>query len=348
MIQTFSRLECKKALLSANSTIKQAAESLSSSLLKICLVVNDQNQLLGVVGDGDIRRALLNNYTLDHGINDICNKTPLVVPEGMSSTDIYNIMITNKIFAIPEVDSSNKLTKLYSIGKVSSIADDITMFIFAGGRGKRLKPFTDTVPKPMLKINGIPMLETIILQARSEGIARFIISVNYLSEIIQEYFNDGSLWGVSISYVHEDVPLGTAGSLSLLQNISHHPLLVTNCDVITEVSYMSVFDFHIRHQADATMAVRSHEIQNPFGVVYLDGLNIIDFEEKPYYKDYINAGIYCLSSQAIASIPHGEYCDMPSLFGTLKDQNKKIVAYPMYEPWRDVGHHADFRAANHN
>ena len=329
--------DCKKAILNIDSTIKDAAESLTSSSLRICLVLNEAKQLLGVVSDGDIRRGLLRQLDMSSSIKNILNIHPLVVPAGFSNESISKVMIANNVFVIPEIDDENHVSALHIIGDSSNALNDVTMVIMAGGKGKRLRPHTNLCPKPMLPVMGKPMLEHIILQAISEGIKRFIISVNYLSHIIEDYFKDGSDFNVNISYLRETSALGTAGSLSLLQSTLEKPIIITNCDIISDIEYLSVFDFHERQQSVATMAVRIHETQNQFGVVQLDGLNIIGFEEKPTYLEYINAGVYCLSPEVLTRLVYNEYCDMPSLFQRLQSEDKRVLAYPMHEPWVDVG-----------
>ena len=348
MTISFSADECQSAFLGLNSTIKDAAQSLSQSSLRICLVLDSDSHLLGIISDGDIRRGLLRNCNMSSSIREIINKSPLVVPSGLTNESIYKMMIANNIFVIPEVDDSNRVVSLHSIGDDHSRINDLTMVVMAGGRGKRLQPYTDSCPKPMLPIKGKPMLEYIIRQAKEEGITKFILSVNYLSELIQDYFQDGSSFDVSISYIEESTPLGTAGSLSLFQDRPSSPFIVTNCDVITDIKYSSVSEFHHRQNAIATMAVRTHEIKNPFGVVQLDGLNIVGFQEKPLYTDYINAGVYCISPLALDYLQYNEYCDMPSFFKTLQDSNHKILAYPMHEPWLDVGRRDDLIKLDNN
>ena len=337
MIYIHSLEECRKAFLSITSTIREAAESLSNSSLRICLVVDPDYRLLGVVSDGDIRRGLLKGVEMDSSIETIINKKPLVAPIGMPVEAINRIMIANNIYTVPELDDRNCISGLYAIGENIQSLGDLTMVIMAGGKGTRLRPYTHTCPKPMLPIKGKPMLEHIITQAKLEGINRFILSVNYLSELVEDYFRDGSKFDAEISYIRETKSLGTVGSLSLITDRPTNSFIVTNCDVISDIKYTGLFDFHERQQSMATMAVRTHELQNPFGVVQLDGLNIIGFAEKPIYRDYINAGVYCLSPSTLDYLDFDQHCDMPSLFERLMQHNKKTYAYPMHEPWLDVG-----------
>jgi NDP-sugar pyrophosphorylase family protein len=211
----------------------------------------------------------------------------------------------------------------------------------AGGKGMRLRPHTESCPKPMLEVGGKPMLQHILERAIADGFRNFIISLNYLGNMIEEYFGDGSNYGVTINYLNEDVPLGTAGCLSLLPSRPNLPFIVTNGDVLTDVNYSELLDFHIHHEANATMAVRQHEIRNQFGVVQIKGLEIEGFEEKPIYRSHVNAGIYALNPAVLNYLEHKRYCDMPVLFDRIKKDSGRTIVYPMHELWLDIGRPED-------
>ena len=190
------------------------------------------------------------------------------------------------------------------------------------------------------------MLEHIIERAKAEGFERFIVSVHYLGHMIEEYFGDGSQWDVHIEYLREEIPLGTAGAIGLLKEKPELPFLVTNGDVLTDIRYGEILDFHNIHGAAATMAVRLHEWEHPFGVVRTEGVDIIGFEEKPVSRSHINAGIYVLEPTALDVLNSGENCDMPTVFERLKENGARTIVYPMHEPWLDVGRPEDYTAAN--
>jgi NDP-sugar pyrophosphorylase family protein len=194
----------------------------------------------------------------------------------------------------------------------------------------------------MLPVGGKPMLEHIVERAKLDGFSNFIFAVHYLGHMVEDYFGDGSRFNVKIEYLKEKEPLGTAGALSLLINKINAPFIVTNGDVITDIRYGELLDFHIRHDAMATMAVRLHEWQHPFGVVQMNGLEITGFEEKPINRTHINAGVYALNPSALSILEKNTHCDMPTLFERLQAQSDRIVAYPMHEPWLDVGKPEDF------
>jgi len=207
-------------------------------------------------------------------------------------------------------------------------------------------PHTENCPKPLLPIAGKPMLEHIIERAKLEGFNHFVLSIGHLGDMIRSYFGNGERLGVQIDYLHEDHPLGTAGALSLLDPLPDAPFVVTNGDVITDVRYSELIDFHVRYSAIATMALRAYEWQNPFGVVQTQGVEIISFEEKPITRSHINAGVYVLDPVALSLLDSGKLCDMPTLFERLKQNGLYTIAYPMHEPWLDVGRPDDLITAN--
>lgn len=334
-------------LLPLKATIRDAIENLNSSALQIVLVVTEDNRLLGTITDGDIRRGLLRGFNLASSIEDIMHRQPLVVPDDMQKDVVVQLMKANKIHQLPVVDIQNHVVGLHVLDEINSAAmRSNVMVIMAGGKGMRLRPYTESCPKPMLELSGKPMLEHIIERAKTEGFRHFVLAIHYLGHVIEDYFQDGSLWDVSINYIREKQPLGTAGALSLMQDIApNNAFVVTNGDVITDIRYGEILDFHKRHAADATMAVRLYEWKNPFGVVHTEGLNIIGFEEKPVSHTYINSGVYVLNPEALALLTVDEYCDMPVLFEKLHSKKNKTIVYPMHEPWLDVGSHVDLQLA---
>jgi NDP-sugar pyrophosphorylase family protein len=219
------------------------------------------------------------------------------------------------------------------------------MVIMAGGMGTRLRPHTEDCPKPLLAVAGKPMLEHIIERAKLEGFTHFVLAIHYLGHMIEDYFGKGERLQVQIDYVREHSPLGTAGALGLLSPRPEAPFVVTNGDVITDIRYGELLDFHVRHEAAATMAVRAHEWQHPFGVVQTQGVDIVGFEEKPIARSHINAGVYVLDPKALAVLEEDAHCDMPTLFERLQARAMRTVAYPMHEPWLDVGRPEDLRRA---
>lgn len=332
------------ALLSINSTIQDAIQSLNASALQIVLVVDEHGKLLGTVTDGDIRRGLLRGLDLRTGIEQILFTNPLVAPPEMSRDMILHLMRVNRLLQMPVVDGQHKVVGLHLWNDIIAQPERKNlMVIMAGGMGTRLLPYTEDCPKPMLPVAGKPMLEHIIERAKNEGFRHFVLSVRYLAHVVEDYFGDGAKWDVRISYLHEDTPLGTAGALGLLDPKPMEPVVVTNGDVLTDVRYGEIVDFHIYHQAAATMAVRMHEWQHPFGVVQTNGVSIVGFEEKPVFRTHVNAGIYVLGAEALRLVPTGKPSDMPDIFELLRLRNERIIAYPMHEIWTDVGRPDDLK-----
>jgi len=248
---------------------------------------------------------------------------------------------------LPVVDIGYKVVGLHLWDEITAPADRPNlMVIMAGGLGTRLRPHTENCPKPMLPVAGKPILEHIIERAKLEGFCHFVISIQYLGHIIEEHFGTGARLGVRIDYLKEPTPLGTAGALGLLSPRPELPFVVTNGDVLSDIKYGELLDFHARHFAVATMAVRLHEWQHPFGVVQTKGVDITGFEEKPIARTHINAGIYALSPDALNTMTANNHCDMPTLFEQLQVEGKRTVAYPMHEPWLDVGRPDDLNRAN--
>ena len=341
--------EWRATLVPLGSTIQQAIYSLEASSMQIVLAVSEGNRLAGTLTDGDIRRGFLKGLKLESIIDDVIHRNPLAVPPAISRDLVLQIMQINKIHQLPIVDQEGTVVGLHVWDDiVAPKAIENMMLIMAGGKGTRLRPHTENCPKPMLEVGGKPMLQHIIEKATSDGFKNFVISLHYLGHMVEEHFGDGSDYGVRIEYLREDAPLGTAGCLSLLSKIPELPFIVTNGDVLTDIHYNEFLDFHNRHDASATMAVRQHEIQNQFGVVRTRGVEIEGFEEKPVYRSHVNAGIYVLDPCALKYLKHQQHCDMPTLFERIKQNAGRTIVYPMHEPWLDVGRPTDLALARNN
>ncbi|MDA9660382.1 nucleotidyltransferase family protein [Pseudomonadota bacterium] len=337
----------QQGILSIDSSIEDAINNLNHSALKIILIVNESGELDGTIADGDIRRALLKGASLDSPINEIINRDALLVPAGVNRDTILQMMQVNKVYQIPIVNDMKQVIGLHLWDELEVVQKrENSMVIMAGGRGTRLQPYTEHCPKPMVHVSGKPMLEHIIDRAKIDGFYNFIISIHYLGHMIEEYFGDGKKFDVNITYIKEKDPLGTAGALSLIVDMPEHPIVVSNGDVLTDINYSEILDFHERHKGFATMAVKTHEWQHPYGVVKTDGLEITGFQEKPISKSHINAGVYVLDPDALNQLEKDAHCDMPALFKRLQDDHKRILAYPMHEPWLDVGRPIDLEQAN--
>lgn len=337
----------RQATLPANANIQQAIRNLDQVGIKIVLVVNESGELEGTISDGDIRRGLLKGLDLNSQITSVVHHNALVVPPEMGRDMVMQLMVANKIQQIPVVDEHRHVVGLHLWDEITTpLARSNMMVIMAGGMGTRLRPHTENCPKPLLQVAGKPMLEHIIERAKLEGFSHFVLAIHYLGYMIEDYFGNGDRLGVRIDYLREQSPLGTAGALGLLNPRPDAPFVVTNGDVITDIRYGELLDFQIRHAATATMAVRVHEWQHPFGVVQTQGVDIVGFEEKPIARSHINAGVYVLEPDALSVLSADTHCDMPTLFERLQAKAKRTVAYPMHEPWLDVGRPDDLIIAN--
>jgi dTDP-glucose pyrophosphorylase len=336
----------KKTLVPANSTIVEVIRNLEQSGLQIALVVSEDGSLVGTLTDGDIRRGLLRNLDLSSPVESLIYRSPLVAPRDLVRETVLQIMQANKKNQMPIVDENRRVVGLHIWDELMVPAKRPNlMVLMVGGKGERLHPLTQNCPKPLLQVHGKPILEHIIERAKAEGFGRFVLAVHYLGHMIEEHFGNGSRFDVQIEYLREELPLGTAGAIGLLDGRPDAAFVVSNGDVLTDVRYGEVLDFHYRHAATATMAVQRYEWQHPFGVVETDGMEIIGFEEKPVLRSYVNAGVYVLEPEALDVLSMGERCDMPTLFSRIRARGLRTIVYPMHEPWLDVGRVEDLERA---
>ena len=318
----------------------------------IALVLDEDGRLQATVTDGDIRRAILNQTDLDRPILHLFENTPpalgrgpVTAPQGTSSEELLRLMSEFGIRHIPIVDSSDRVLEISLLSDlIQNQQLPVTAVVMAGGRGSRLRPLTENLPQPMLPVAGRPVMELIIEQLKKAGIRRVNLTTHFKSKVIHDHFGDGRSFGVDIDYVEEDQPLGTAGSLSLLQE-SDDPLLVINGDILTKVDFRAMVDFHHEHEAEMTVAVRPHEVQIPYGVVETDGAIITGITEKPTIRNFINAGIYLLNPNVCRLVPAGEKYDMPDLIQRLINEGRRVASFPVHEYWLDIGQINDYEQA---
>lgn len=336
-----------KIKLLKKSTIKEALSIIDGGALKIALVVDEENKLLGTLTDGDIRRAILANKTLDGSVEDIYNKSPTVVSVNESRENIIDICASKKIYQIPVVDDEGHVVSVDVLDEL--LRPEVhpnTVVLMVGGLGTRLMPLTENTPKPMLHVGDKPILETIVRNFASYGFVDIIMCVNYKSDVIQKYFGAGDRFGVNITYVIEDKRMGTSGALTLLPEKLNEPFFVMNGDLLTNVNFEHLLEFHIKNGADATMCVREYDFQVPYGVVNVGDGKILSIEEKPVHKFFVSAGIYMLNPKSIEAIPNNEYHDMPMLFEALINKGCNTVSFPLREYWLDIGRIEEYEKAN--
>ena len=333
--------------LTSNSTVRKALEIIDAGQMRLALVVDESGSLTGTISDGDIRRALLKGATLEDAVDSYKHTDYIFAQAGDSKDKIINLAKHNQIYQIPIVDKKHKLIgieELYDL--VGDNDKPNTVVLMVGGLGTRLRPLTENKPKPLLEVGNKPILETIIENFSKYGYRNFILSVNYKSEMIEEFFGDGSHFGVHIDYVHETKRMGTAGALSLMESKLTDDFFVMNGDLLTNVNFDHLLNFHEKSSAVGTMCVREYDIQIPYGVVNLNDHLITSIDEKPLHKFYVNAGIYMLNKKALEYIPENEFYDMPLLFEDLIDASLTVVSFPMREYWLDIGELKEYNRAN--
>jgi len=336
-------------VISGDVLIIDAVQVIDKTKMQIALVVGPDRRLLGTVTDGDVRRAILRGVPMTAQAGSIMCSSPTVAHVGDSLEVIRNKMNRKLLRHIPLVDDEGRIVGLYTMLQFMQQEEkkyDNLVVLMAGGRGERLRPLTLECPKPMLHVGSKPILQTILENFLQQGFGRFVISINYLGEVIEKRFGDGSEWGAEITYLREDAPLGTAGALSLLPQRPDKPFLVMNADLLTKANFTNLLAFHAEHGAVASMGVRSYEMQVPFGVAHVDNHRLLRLEEKPRIVHFVNAGIYALSPEALDFIPRAEPLDMPELLNRMVDGGKEVAVYPVREYWMDIGRLSDYERAN--
>lgn len=329
----------KKVILNYKCTIQDAIRNLDNSGMKIVVVVK-KNRFIGTVTDGDVRRGILHGFSLKSSIEKIVNKNAIVCDSKVSEKELNNIMLSNDINSIPILDKKRKVINLKFLIKSNPVNKNLVsnfMVIMAGGKGRRLMPYTKFVPKTLLKVSGKPIVKHIIERAKFSGYNNFIISINHLGSLIKKEIGNGKTLATNIQYIKESKKLGTAGSLSLMKKILRKNFIVTNGDVITDINYNDLLNFHIKNNSDATMAIRPYEIKNPYGEIKTAGNEIINYFEKPIHKSYINTGIYVFQPKILKLLKYNKECSMMQLFKKIKSKKLKVLAYPIHERWIDIG-----------
>jgi dTDP-glucose pyrophosphorylase len=342
-------MNIKEITILKDDSIGKALKVIDKGGVQIALVVDEHNTLLGTLSDGDIRRGLLDKKDIDSSILDLYNKKSITAIVGISKSELNKLSVESEdqIDKIPLVDSNGKLVDIY-FTKRSQYHEKYsnTIVLMVGGLGTRLRPLTNNTPKPMLHVGGRPILQTIIKGFSDSNFTNITMCLGYKSNVIQDYFQDGSDFGVNIDYIVEEERMGTAGALTLLREKLNKPLFVMNGDLLTNVNFEEMLDFHESNNSKATMCVREYDIEVPYGVVKVNNEKIVSIEEKPAHSFFVNAGIYLLEPECLDLIPGNEFYDMPSLFEELIKNNRKTTSFPLKEYWMDIGRIADYERAN--
>jgi NDP-sugar pyrophosphorylase family protein len=315
--------------------------------MRIVLVVDKENRLLGTITDGDIRRALMAGSAMSSLATSVMQKNPIAVNQGDSRRKALQIMREKDLLHLPVLDAKGVVVGLETVRDLLFKEQRPNpVLLMAGGLGKRLYPLTREVPKPLLPVGEKPILQTILEQLAEGGFSQFFLAVHYRSEQVRAHFGDGSKWGVRIEYLEERQPLGTAGALSLLdQTMIDAPLLMMNGDLLTRLDFGQLVDFHGEHGGLATMCVREYDFQIPYGVVHGDGDQVTDIIEKPVQKFFVNAGIYILEPELLGQCRPDEAIDMPDLLRQVVNDGRKVSMFPIHEYWLDIGRMEEYERA---
>lgn len=339
-------LDWKKCSVSPDTPIRDVLQAIERGTVQIALVIGDGDKLLGTVTDGDVRRGILAGADLGDSIEGYYNRNPVIMRQGEDEASVYERMKRRFVNQVPVINDCGQVVDFIVNPDLLPVqTSGVSVVLMAGGLGSRLRPLTEHCPKPLLKVGGKPILEIILGKFSDYGFRDFYLSVNYKADMIRDYFGDGSKFGVNITYVTEDEPMGTAGALGLLPECPNSPLIVMNGDLLTEVNYKQLLDFHYEQKATATMCVREYDLQVPYGVVKTNKHRLLKIEEKPNHSFFVNAGIYVLSPEVLDMIPAGKPLDMPVLFDRIVATGGEVVVFPIREYWLDIGRMDDFKRA---
>ncbi|MBM3525630.1 MAG: CBS domain-containing protein [Alphaproteobacteria bacterium] len=326
--------------------LRAALQSLDESALGIVLVEDADGCVQGTLTDGDTRRALLAGATLDSPVDRYMMRGFASVGPGASRAEVLDIMQSRWLSQIPILDAGGRLIGLHTLHEILGAAPRPNWaVVMAGGRGERLRPITDTIPKPMIHVAGRPILERIVLHLVGFGIRRIFLAVNYKADIIERHFGDGTRFGCTIEYLREQFPLGTGGALSLLTAAPADPLLVLNGDLVTQFDVGSLLSFHERGRFLATVGIHEYAHTVPFGVVDVDEDRIVQMREKPKQVWMTNAGIYAIDPSLVARVPAGAEYPLPALIEECLDRQEPIGAFRIEADWIDVGRQAELKRA---
>lgn len=338
----------QKITILASSKIKEALQLFGSHDGIRLLIVKDQtNKFVGIITDPDIRRGLIKGLKLEDEISSITNRSPITAYINTPKEELLHLASKHNIHEIPLKNREGEIIEIVSISSlIKPMIYSNPVVIMAGGLGTRLRPLTDTLPKPMLKVGSKPILQIILERFRQQGFRNIFLCVNYKSHIIEEYFGDGSKYGLCITYIREEKRMGTAGALSLIPSLDED-FIVMNGDILTDIDFGKMLKFHQSNLSHATMGIREYTTQIPYGVVKTHNKRIMAIEEKPSLSFNVSAGIYMISPKILQLIPHNKFFDMPALFETiLAKKEYNTLSYLIDDYWIDIGRKEEYDRAN--
>ena len=322
-----------------SGNIRDALKQLNKLPIRLLLVESEPGILIGTVSEGDIRRALIKGSEATSSITECINTHPLIATEDDDFNEILQAMTNLVIPAVPKISATGTLVGLLKLSNTLVTLKEINcdVLIMAGGKGSRLGPLTNQIPKPLIKFGNETIIEIIIKKMVQSGFKNIYISIGYLGNQIKDYLQSGTHIGAKISYIEEQFPLGTAGSLSLFPPDRNNPILVINGDLITSSNFQEMFDFFSATKASLTVAVFEESYQSNFGVVKLQNLDVISLEEKPIRSETVFAGIVILHPKILKLVKNNTYMNMSDLINKSILENEKVSAFRIHEYWRDIG-----------
>jgi dTDP-glucose pyrophosphorylase len=339
-----SRFE--RLLVGPDATLREAAQGIDDGGVEIALVVDADRRLLGTISDGDLRRALLRGADLDDGIDVAIHPNPISAPVGADREMLISLMTGRAIEQVPLLEDGCVVDVAF-IHDVAG-APETPVIVMAGGEGQRLRPLTESVPKPMLPVGDDerPLLETTLRQLAGSGFRRVVLSVNYRADVIRHHFGDGQRFGLDISYVEEDRPLGSAGAIGLARDRLREQFIVMNADLLTSVSLGALIRMHVREGNLITIGLRQYQLKLPYGVVELQDDRVTELREKPRISFLVNAGIYAVDPRAIDLMPKDTMVHMTDLVEAALGASERVGSFPVRECWIDIGELSDYERAH--
>lgn len=340
------RTDLEQFTVPTGAPLLEALCIIDESGIGAALVVDDGERVMGIITDGDVRRAILADASLSEEVDGYCTRKFVSVSLEAGRTEVLDLMQARSLLHLPVVDADNRLKGMHLLKQlIGSDAKPNWAVVMAGGKGTRLRPITEHLPKPMVKVAGRPILERIVLHLVSHGFQRIFLAVNYMAEVIEDHFRNGEDFGCRIDYLREDVPLGTGGALSLLPEVPEHPLVAMNGDLVVQANFARMLQFHTEGHYHATLGAKMYSHQVPYGCLSCEGNRLAGIEEKPRLERLINAGIYVLSPRAVAEIPK-EFFPITDVFNNALEANLPCGVFEIEDEWSDVGQPREYLAAN--
>lgn len=346
-----SHKKIERFCLTKDRSIREVIARMDQNRLGIALIVDKDGRLLGTVTDGDARRAVLARLDLDKPVSLLLERKkgsrrskPVTGPYPATRSRLLAIFKANGILHLPLVDAQGRVRGLATVNELIGGAPPLRALVMAGGKGTRLHPLTMNTPKPMLRVGDKPLMEIIMGQLRGAGIKNVHVSTHHRADKITKHFGDGREFGLNMSYIKEELPLGTAGALGMLEDVEE-TTLVMNGDVLTEIDFRAMLRYHREMRADLTMAVRQYDIKVPYGIIECEGPFVTKLTEKPTIELFVNAGIYLLEPSVRRIFARGERHDMTEIIDALLAAKRPVASFPVREYWLDIGQHEDYRLA---